>query len=248
MEELLINSIFNLFSGILSAILVAVVTWIFLEGNLNRLTVASKLRKHGVSSIQFTVPSMRDRKKVFNKAARIRIIYTSGKGFFLENKTNQKLIEKANKRGATIQILLASKNTEFIHEIEDVEIEAGTREQEATITKELNAVERYLNGFSNVKVRHFNTEYRMPMMIADYDYDSENDIYRKSEGWLYIYFLPHWSHDAVILKGQMKNPENSSSNNYELDNLVEMMHTHFQAIWDRHPPQPPKNKVSQSGK
>ena len=153
MKELLISNTFDLIANILSAILVAFVTWVFLEGNLERLTIASKLKKHGVKSIQFTVPSMRDRKRAFAKAARIRIIYTSGKGFFLENKTNQKLIEKANKRGAVIQILLASKNTRFIHEIEKVEIEAGTREKETTITKELQATkqELYVKVFQGMK-------------------------------------------------------------------------------------------------
>lgn len=241
MKELLISNTFDLIANILSAILVAFVTWVFLEGNLERLTIASKLKKHGVKSIQFTVPSMRDRKRAFAKAARIRIMYASGKGFFLENKTNQKLIEKANNRGAVIQILLATQNTDFVHEVEELEIEAGTREKEATITKELKAVESYLSQFSNIEIRHFNTEFRMPMMIADYGYDAENDTYRKSEGWLYVYFPPHWSHDAVILKGQMDNKETRSSVGFELDNLVEMMHTHFEAIWDRHPPKPPKD-------
>ena len=224
----------EIIKDVLSAATIATVSWLFIQGNLHRLTIATSLKKHGVKSIQFTVPSIWDREHFFAKADRIRIMYTSGKGFFVDNKRNQKMIERAIQRGATIQVLLATENSDFVKDIETSEIIAGTRIGDKRISEEIQRSENYLKS-QGVEVRHYRSEYRMAMMIADY-YIRGTDEYCKckSEGWLYISLPPYWTKESIILKSEIKYTEARENGINETDNIVEMMNRHFQTIWDKY--------------
>ena len=230
MGEYLTGILLDILGKVLVAVAVAGVTWWFLDGNLKRLTIANELKKHGIGAIQFTAPGRRDLQRVFEKADRIRIVFVSGKGFFLQNEANKNWLRMAKNRRATIQVLLAAEDSDFVRDIERLEFQVGLRSDGQTISDELRAVEAYLNKLE-IDVRHFNTEFRAPMILADYGYDPESATYKKSEGWLYVSLPPYWSKDSIFLKSSMKKEERSSSQDLELGNLAEMMATHFEAVW-----------------
>lgn len=216
-------------ASLIVAAITAVVAMIFTKKYFPMLGFASEMKKHGFQSVSLKKLSNRELRDVFNSAARVRIMYVSGIGFF-SNRFIQNLIANSQNKDVKIQFLCSEKDTVFLQDIENLEKTYGTRQFNKYITPEIEFVEGFCKNIKNIEIKNFSTEYRMPFILADYEYDDTLKDYAETKAWLYITFPPYRSDKSIILRGYENRKEKHSSNNF---NLIYMLNEHFESIWNK---------------
>lgn len=76
---------------------------------------------------------------------------------------------------------------------------------------------------SKIEVRYFSTEYRMPIVIADYKKKNQTHAY------LNITFPPARSKEHILLSGVAPSSELEED---ETENIVKFMNDHFESVWE----------------
>ena len=237
MGEMWINFGLGLLQGLIIAGITALAAFIFTKKYYPQLKFSRQMKKYGFSD-KVTVTSMTDREKydVFYHAQRIRIMYVSGFHFFSMQGT-RKMIETALRRGAEICLLCAGMDEQFLTDIELLENEADLRPSDKKIIFEIKEIKERYKAEKNFKIKHFSTEYRLPIILADYDFDEQSQTYSKTKAWVNITLPPYKSKKSIVLRGMVKNLVGREgycfTNNFKEDelNFVEMMDVHFESVW-----------------
>ncbi len=232
MEERLINLLFEVLQALIVAGITALVAVLFTKKYYGKILLANKLRKYGVYSVRTNKPTKKEWQKLFDNSTLIRIMYVSGFNFLSKNLA---LIEKALKEGKKIQILVSEKDSRFLSDIEYLEKKDGVREINTYISPEIDRLYKIVEEIkskvpeyeNNIEIRHYGTEYRLPVIIGEQSYIKKNEKHRHINGFLYVTLPPYKSIKSLILefKQELETDE-------ELD-LAEMAEKHFDAIWNK---------------
>ncbi len=206
----------------------ALITYLICKHYAKYIRFAKKMKTYGFD--HSVVVDQINFKKIFTKADTIKMMYVSAYGFFNDNEKIA-LIESAAQRGVNIKFLFAKKGTCFINDIMNIERKNGNRTSDNDINDEVDYVNSKINEIikkypqSKIEVRYFSTEFRMPMVIANFK--TINGI--QSKGYLNITFLPALSKDHILLSGT------ASEYDYENEdhkNIVKLMKNHFDSVWE----------------
>lgn len=224
------ESLINICEGLIIALITSGIAIFFTKKYFKQISFANKMKKYGFStSVTTNDISSREYKMIFDKADYIRIMYVSANSFF-KNRERIRQIEHALERGAKIKILLARKDNVFLKDIVNLEVEAGNRTPGSNIDDETDNVHKILSIIqkksfgSNLEVRYYSSEYRLPMTIAEFS--DKNSDYALS--WLNITLPPYKSGKKFLLRGR----EEFNFDHADDGNLVLMMIKHFDTVWD----------------
>lgn len=217
------NLLFDLLKSLLATGIVALVTYLISRRYFKHIDFAKKMKKNGFDL--FAEDDQIDFKKIFTNAKKIRMLYVSAYGFFMDEEKIA-LVEKAAEKGVEMQFLISKKNTTFIKDIEQIEIINGIRgtkkinDEIEEVTMKINEIKK---KFPNalIQVRYFSTEYRMPLILADFEKNGEVSTY----GWLNLTFPPKTSRSHILLRGK------TVSSPFEKDNFFNQIEKHFDEIW-----------------
>lgn len=218
------NLLFDLLTSLIATGLVALITYLFSRKYLKYINFAKKMKKNGFDFYAET--DQIDFKKIFTSAKRIRMLYVSAYGFFMDNEKIA-LIEKAAKRGMEMQFLISQKDNEFINDIEKIEIKKGIRktkkinEEIDEVSEKINEIKKKYNS-ALINIRYFTTQYRMPIVIVDFEKNGELKTY----GWLNLTLPPKTSRSHILLRGK------TASSPLEKENFFNLLEDHFDTIWE----------------
>lgn len=234
MSKELIDFLLGITQALIVALITALVAFFFTKRYFSHLLFAKKIEKYGFKSITTNVPSESEMRNLLCKSDRIRIMYVSGKNFL---RYNLSLIKTAALQGKKIEILISDEHTKFITDIEKMEKTYGRRDENSYITDEIIEIkdkikqlqtedERYAK---NIEIRHYDSEYRLPFILGEYDYEKNDKIYHRTKIFLYITLPPYKSSKSVILNLYA---DTFDKNESDLD-MIEMVQQHFDAIWNK---------------
>ena len=230
LEISVLESIVNICEGLIIAIITATVGYFFTKKYFSQIAFAKKMKNYGfLSSVTTNDIKDREYRRIFDEASLIRIIYVSGRGFF-EDPEHIRGIKRALDRGAEVRILVARKDNVFLRDIVDLEVNSGIRKAGTNIDSETDEVHSKLSQIlkdmpgSRLQVKYYSSEYRLPMIIAEFK-DKKQDY---ALSWLYITLPPYKSQTKFLLRGQ----EDFDSDDIGEGNLVLMMIKHFDSVWE----------------
>lgn len=217
--------ILDVATSLLVAAITGFVAFIFTKRYYKKIELANRLKAFGFSVIRDSKLTRRELKHMFSNASSIKIMYVAGANFL---KANKNLIQAAQKRKQPpeIRFLLAQKGSSFLKEINEMEISFGNRD------KDINAdIDEASNLLKEMQIEHryFNGQYRLPIILANYNAPNGFGEVMKTEAWLTVTLPPYKSKESLILKGEIKNSGNRVS---DFD-FIEMMETHFDYVWEQ---------------
>lgn len=225
----------NVMGAIVSTAIVALGGAIFYNHYWKQIKFAKQMEKYKISSISLSATNKRQLKNVFRTASTIKIIYVAGHNFILNNEFFA--IAKSRKNPPTIKYLLSQKNSDFLKNIATMEMNEGNRGRETNINDDIDKAVSALDSLKmeTLEYRQFNTEYRMPVIIAEYD---DGDIIKR-QVWLSVTLPPYKSRRNITLFGEdkLRSSDSTLINKDLLDdddelNVVEMAETHFNSAWN----------------
>lgn len=211
----------DIISGLLVSGVAGIVGYLIIKTNFKKILVYKRLRSYGFLGINGTWQTTREVKQMCKNAKQIKIINVSGVNYYKTYKTE---LLAAMKNGAEVQVLIADPDSGFLTDIEEMEkntIRFGKpiREENTFIKTE---IEKMLveYGSTPMRIRLYNSEYRLPFILAYYRDSSVH-------AWLSITLPPLRSGDAMVLRGERK-PTYDENNSPD---MIEMMETSFDTIW-----------------
>lgn len=98
--------LFDLLKSLLSTGIIALVTYLICKKYVKHIEFAKKMKKHGFDF--FAENNQINFKNIFANAKKIKMLYVSAYGFFMDEK-NIALIKKAAKNGVEMQFLISKK-------------------------------------------------------------------------------------------------------------------------------------------
>lgn len=131
-----------------------------------------------------------------------------------------------------IRFLCATPNSQFLVDIEKLEIRKGLRKpNQITISDEIGEIialySRYLkNGC--MELRFYTSEYRLPFMLAHRKEKNKNI----TQAWLTITLPPYKAIRNFVLSGERIFGETAEIDEAEI-NFVQMMEEHFEYVWEK---------------
>lgn len=223
----------DLLKSVSVAAISALIAFFLTKRYLSKIILANNFKNIGVGSFITEKPKKKELKKLFSEYKEICIMFVSGKGFFKEHFD---IIKEAAENGTEFKLLIAKPKTLFLHNIEELEVQSGIREEGSHISDEIVRVTKQFvnieNGkqiLKNISIRYFCDEYRSPIIICRNH--KNGDAYR-TDCFLYVTLTPYLSSKSAILRLYMdKKTENGGNLN-----LVEMAETHFDAVWKKSEP------------
>lgn len=208
--------------AIASGISVACFSVYIVNRHLRQLLSYQKLKESGFVSIGFRWQDEKEVKLMCEKAEKIKVINVSGTKYY---KTFEQHFKEAMDRGVEIYTLVADPDSSFLTDIEEMEKAAyqrngqPVREKDSFIKTELeDLVERYKG--SNLHMRFYRSEYRLPFILAYYKDGSVHT-------WLQVTLPPQKSEIAIVFRGRRDADYVSGP---EL-NFIDLMEASFDAIW-----------------
>lgn len=213
----------TVFSDVLSTTITAGVGFLIIQNLVSKLSFADKLRSYGFSSVGVSRQSKSEVKDMCKNATLIKIINVSG---FHYLNTNELFLKEALSSGIEIRFLCADKDSVFLTDIEEMENDyfgldgLPVRDINSKIKPEIESlVEKYPE--TNLKIKYYNTEYRLPFVLAYYP---NGDI----KAWLTLTLPPYKSTKSIVLRGLKKEAEG-----YNEDiSFIDMMETNFDSVWE----------------
>lgn len=198
------------------ALLTALIGIIFAKRYTNKLLFTKKMNDIGIDKVGIKNRNNRQNDKMFAESKEIKMMFVSGKKFLKQQRAN---ILCALERGCKIKVLLAMPGSQFLADIEKLEISYGNRENNSSISDEvIEIIELYKE--TKIEIRLYDSTYRMPLILS---YDKE----ARCDAWLTVSLPPYKSgQDNFYLIGH--HDINSEPKNLD---FIEMMETHFNMIW-----------------
>lgn len=228
----IISLVFGILESLITAGITGLIVFFFTKKYFSKVFVASKLKSYGFDAIE-TRLSDKELKNVFQKANAIKIMYVSGDKF-LDIVEPYFYIAFNRKNPPSIKYLLSKENTSFLQDIQYMETSHGNRLPYKSINENVKEAIKILKPWHKqglVDYRQFNTQYRLPVLIAEY----HKKDYTLTKAWLTITLPPYKSKESMILKGkQIIHKEDYYKNNTDNNlNLIDMMQTYFDTIWEQ---------------
>ena len=213
----------DIISGIIASIIVAVFGYIFLQHYSSKLNFSKKMESYGISSSSTKAQTQKEIAEMLNNAKEIKIMFISGINYL--KKHSDRLKEFAEKPGRSVKILLANENSPLLTDIEDLEMSIGEREVGTHIASELDKVDGYFAS-SNVQIARYNTEYRLPYVIAIYPDGTE-------KAWLTVTLPPYRSRvdKSFVLRGVKKKGAADTSDEFD---FLYQLNLNFDTIWEKY--------------
>lgn len=208
-------------SSLIVAGLTSAVGLIFLEKYLSKLQFSKEMEQMGFKSHGTKKQTQKEIWDMCENSYLIEILYVSGTNYM---KHNEQMFRMAMNNGTEIRFLCARPGSEFLKDIEKMEILSGIRESGSSISSEIDEiVSRYSD--TDLQIRYFVTEYRLPYIIAYFN-DKENNVVKT---WLTMTLPPYKSSTSFVLRGYRR--DNGGSQDNALD-FVEMLEDNFNFIWE----------------
>jgi hypothetical protein len=181
---------------------------------LINLRIASKW---GLERIHMQGRANKIIKKKLDHIKTLRIIVVSGDNLIKSLK--DELLFLLTVKRATIQLLLATPNSEFVKDVENIESDFRQNKISGEINTVISYVKEYLSEASrkeeiigSFKIRHYNTQIRSSVIII-------NDEW----AWLTLYLPPQRALQAMSFEFVKKNE----------DSIVKQCLTYFDSIWEK---------------
>ena len=208
----------DVLSGLAVTGIASIVGLFFLERYLSQLMFTRKMENMGFLSQSTNRQTKKEIAWMCREATLIKILYVSGAHYMAEN---EKYFKQAMERGVKIQFLCAHPDSEFLLDIERLEVQTGKRKAGTSIGDEIRKVSSQYDD-TNMQIRYFNTEYRLPYVIA---YFGNGEV----RTWLTVTLPPYKSGSSFVLRGSMT--KDKQNNNKEL-NFIEMIELNFDTSWN----------------
>lgn len=239
MSERWISFFFDVGKGLAVAAVTALVAFVFTKRNFSKLMLASRIRSIGVKTFRMDRPTDDAWARMFRDAEKVQILFVNGTTFF---KNLSKVIYKAALSGTKFEILIATKGSQFVYEIENMEKAARCRDKSTYLEHEFNHLENEVfpklleklgnskcpEARNNICIKHFDREYRLPLVLV-YPKEKRRADKMPVRGFLYLSLPPYQTRQfSTIL--ELYADEVSDQD------MVYMVRKHFDAIWERENP------------
>ena len=203
------------------ALIMALVGAFFLNLYITKINFSKHLNDLGFENASLRKQSHSEINEMFSSAVCIKMIFVSGTHFLKENEAN---IKGALKRGARVEVLVARPDSSLVDDIEHMENKhfingKRLRERDNHIDTEILEIIDIFKD-SNLDLRFYNTEYRLPFKLAYYQ---DGTV----KAWLTMSLPPYKSVQSFVLRGKKDVVEESEGLHF-----VEMMEVHFDAIFE----------------
>ena len=200
----------------------------------SKLKLQGQMKSYGFSRSSKNVIPDCDLRFVFDNAVRLKILFVSGKNFFLKGMVDSKIIadhilEFGKAKGKKVQILLCDPTSTHIGALEESQKEVAIRKyDEEDIVSELVRVRKKFSGgdgrlADGIEIRYFVDLYQLPVVIAEFE---NGDIH----AWLCIHLNPATAAESFWLFGK---DSGDSGEPMRAHNFVKMMKVHFDSQWNR---------------
>jgi len=193
--------------------------------------------------------------KKIRKAEEIKILFTTGSGFFGSYKTD---LLAAIKNGAKIKILIGTKNSVFLNDINVIEDRVN---KVVDINLEVDRVlgivteirESNNNEKGSIELEHYSTEFRTSMILIKYKKEKWGKITLTLPPAKAADSLSFYIRGKIIIIEKIENiykqckkhfykkrkenenkEQNNGSENNIVDNIYERCENHFDEIWTTH--------------
>ena len=212
----------DIFSGLIVALITAVVAAIFVKKYVSQISFSRKMKSLGFESASVDKVTNYERRKLFMEAEEIKMIRVSGLHFFIDN---EKLIKESLDRGLNMKFLCSSPYSNFLNDIENMEqnhIGPNGKPIRNDIDKIRDEVFKIYEMYkdTSLQIKFFNTEYRIPFTLGYF----KNETIK---AWLTVTLPPYIStNNNFILRG-FKDMKNSKDND---ENFIDMMEVHFDNV------------------
>ena len=157
----------DIFSGLIVALITAVVAAIFVKKYFTQITFSRKMKSLGFESASVDKVTNYERRKLFREAEEIKMIRVSGLRFFINN---EKLIKESLDRGLNMKFLCTNPYSNFLNDIENMEhnhIGPKGKPIRNEIDKIRDEVFKIYEMYkdTSLQIKFFNTEYRIPFRM-----------------------------------------------------------------------------------
>jgi len=161
----------------------------------------------------------------------IRLFFTTGRGFFINNKD---AVSTAIKNGAEIQVLLAKKDSAFLSDVAIMEKNAVETLSLDSIHKEVDDVydkisliraEQSAKVEGKIAVKYYETEFRMSIILIETK--DKNDW-----GWVTVTLPPAKAVNTISFEIE-RNKHAKDKSKHTKDNMYTQCKTHFDSVWEK---------------
>lgn len=195
----------------------------FVNKYLSKLNFSNKMQSYGFVNTSTNKQSTNEIKKMCKEAKLIKIINVSGYHYL---NTNESYLKDALNNGVEIRFLCSDPESFFLKNIENMEYNTiensgkRMREKSSEIKNEIwDLIEKYKE--IGLKIRFYNSEYRLPYVIAYYKDES-------AKAWLTMTLPPYKSTKSFVLRGKR---DNNRLDDEDIS-FIDMMETNFDTIWE----------------
>lgn len=176
--------------------LIAVVGYLFVRSQLQKISVYQRLSSYGFITISPKWQTEREVRQMCERAEEIKILNVSGIHYY---RNFADLLKRAMERGVRIYALVADPDSDFLTDIEEMEKDTlfnnrPVRDRDSFIGPEIQQlVEEYRD--TPLNIRFYRSEYRLPFVFAKYADGSVRT-------WLTVTLPPLRSEQAMVLRGE----------------------------------------------
>ena len=168
-----------------------------------------------------------DLKYMFKYASSIKIMFISGKAFLDDYASDLKAFAA---EGKSVQLLLANPESQFIVDYEILQKGSQHSKRKRPIKDELEHINKLFEN-SDIKIRHYYSEYRLPIIIAEFGKE-------KTQVWYCTTLVPqHTDYSVWISAEKIREKNNKKRQPITEDettlSLVEMIKDHYDAVWNK---------------
>lgn len=201
--------------------------YVLVNQMVKQVRISQKMKSYGFKSVDTEKNhTIQDIKRICKDVQELDMIYVSGYGFF---KYNEIPLKAAMDRGMKIRFLCAKQNSQFLWDIEKLEIRKGLRKpNQPTISDEIDEIIKLYSHYlrsGRMDLRFYTSEYRLPFMLSHRT--EKNKMI--TQAWLTITLPPYKAVRNFVLSGEKNFEEIDES---EL-NFVQMMEEHFEYVWGK---------------
>ena len=216
------NVVGEIFSNLSVTLVTALIGGFFVNKYLSKLNFSNKMQSYGFVNTSTNKQSIYEIKKMCKEAKLIKIINVSGYHYL---NTNESYLKDALINGVEIRFLCCDPESVFLKNIEHMEYNTTgnsgkrMREKSSEIKNEIwDLIEKYKE--IGLQIRFYNSEYRLPYVIAYYEDDS-------AKAWLTMTLPPYKSTKSFVLRGKR---DNNLLTDEDIS-FVDMMEINFDTIW-----------------
>jgi len=193
--DLLVGKALDIGVGIISGVILTAIVYLFVERYSQIIANYNRQKSFGIKRFIDGPGPGGELIQLFKNADTIRLCFVAGYEFWTKK---HQLVEDALKRGAEIQLLMATERTEYLSELNAIEEKARLREGKKTIEAEIDELFKKPDGYlyklitkypDNFQVRQCKTLIRYVFFMGDFP-KRKMDLCATTKLWFNIYLPP----------------------------------------------------------